>query len=275
MSEANGTALAVRESGVTTHVALRGWPDVVAFAKAMADCPVGMVPKAYHGSEMAIAAAVMTGAELGLGPMESLRSIYLVEGKPQLAAELMLRLALRAGVRIEWLESTDTAVKARFTRSGFPDHVEAFTWADVTRAGLAGRDIWKKYPRNMMRARNVSNALRGWAPDVLGAGVYVEGEIADAPAMIDATPPAESAPTGRVSPARLSAVLTPDELRVWCTENRGMVNDAGQRGRAKVEAHASSLGVPIDTVRQWLGHEDDGALDEDPPVDPQAQDGAS
>ena len=194
MSEANGTALAVRESGVTTHVALRGWADVVAFAKAMADCPVGMVPKAYQGSAPSIAAAVMTGAELGLGPMESLRSVYLVDGKPQLSAELMLRLALRAGVRIEWLESSDVAVRARFTRAGFPAHEEAFVWADAVRAGVATKDPWKRYPRNMLRARCVSNALRAWAPDVLGAGVYTEGEIADAPAMIDATPPAESAP---------------------------------------------------------------------------------
>jgi hypothetical protein len=269
MSEASNGSIVVRETGVTTQVSLRGWPEVFAFAEAMAKCPVGMVPKSYQGSATAIAAAVMTGAELGLGPMESLRAVYLVDGKPQLSAELMLRLAMRAGVRIEWTESSDTAVKARFTRSGFPAHEEAFTMRDAERAGVAHKDPWKRYPRNMLRARCVSNALRGWAPDVLGAGVYTEGEIADQPATIDATPPAVVVVESD-APRRVTDTRTPDELRAWCVAHRALVAGAGARGRAKVEVHGSAMSVPVETVRQWLGDAPDDLEGEGPPDDPQA-----
>src|SRR5947208_2958887 len=55
------------------------------------------VPKAYRNNPHAILACVLTGRGLGLDPMHALRSIYVVDGKPTLSAELMVALAREQG----------------------------------------------------------------------------------------------------------------------------------------------------------------------------------
>lgn len=43
--------------------------------------------------------------------------------------------------------------------------------------GLTGKDNWKRYPRAMLRASlHLLEAIRAWAPDLLGSGVYDETE---------------------------------------------------------------------------------------------------
>ena len=41
---------------------------------------------------------LMTGRELGLSPMQSLRGIYVVSGKPVLSADLMVAAVRRSGL---------------------------------------------------------------------------------------------------------------------------------------------------------------------------------
>ena len=41
-----------------------------------------LIPEALRNKPADVAVVLMTGAELGLGPMLSLRSIYVVKGKP-------------------------------------------------------------------------------------------------------------------------------------------------------------------------------------------------
>lgn len=137
----------------------------------------GFVPSAYLGRPPAIAAAILTGAELGLGPMTALRSIHIVEGRPELSAELMLALALRGGVRATWLETTSASARLQLEREGHAPLELGYTWADAERAGLTRRQTYQRHPAAMLRARALSAALRAYCPDLLGPGVYVEGEI--------------------------------------------------------------------------------------------------
>jgi hypothetical protein len=46
-------------------------------------------------------------------------------------------------------------------------------------AGLTGKDVWKQYPRAMLRARVISEGIRTVYPGV-AVGVYTPEEIADA-----------------------------------------------------------------------------------------------
>ena len=169
------TELAVRGSNGATVVFERG-ADIARLADTLANAPEGMIPKAYAGKAPAIFACIAYGAEMGIGPMQSLRSIYVVDGKPTLSAELMLAVALGRGERIEWLALTEEEAHCRLTRPGYPAHEHRWTIEDGRRAGLAGKDNWKKYPRAMLRSRCLTEALRSWAPDVLGCAVYDEDE---------------------------------------------------------------------------------------------------
>ena len=47
-------------------------------------------------------------------------------------------------------------------------------------AGLGGKDMWKKYPRQMLRARVISEGVRAICPGVT-AGFYTPEEVADFP----------------------------------------------------------------------------------------------
>lgn len=248
----------------------------------------GFIPRAFVERPHAILAAIMTGGELGIGPMESLRSIHIIDGRPMLSADLMLRLALRAGVRVEWLRTDAEEARCKLTRAGHPDHEHAFTIAEAKNAGLAGRGNWSKYPAAMLRARCISAALRAWCPDVIGAGVYVDGELTDdepsplpperarepEPAATEpaATEGGEDVVEGEVScgapdeprteldmeaelepPDELGDCTTAEHLRGWLK-----AKDRGARiVRAKKVAglmpHADRIGVPHAEVFAWLG----------------------
>ena len=49
---------------------------------------------------------------------------------------------------------------------------------DAKAAGLTSKDNWKKYPRNMLFARAISNGQKWYAPDVYnGVTVYTPDEM--------------------------------------------------------------------------------------------------
>lgn len=264
--------------------------EAKSFASSLAKAN-GFVPRAYIGQPAAVLAAIVMGAEIGIGPMQSLRSIHVIEGKPQLSADLMLALAIRAGVRVQWLQSDDKAARCKLTRDGFPDHTHGFTIAEAKAAGLAGRGNWSKYTASMLRARCISHALRAWSPDVLGAGVYVEGEIEEARAVerqpeppvaaVEPEPQAsgeqvpeadvvdaeqacaeQETPSGEVKlkgtdTRTMGELQTADDVQTWLASGwDGRIaqsHRAGKRGLEMLLAHADKIGVGHEDVRRWCG----------------------
>lgn len=277
MSVTNGqtTALAaVREQptalGLHGSVQITGLRDVFVLAERLAQAE-GFVPKALLGKPNAIAASILTGIELGMGPMEAMRSLDIVEGKPTMKAEVMLARALRAGIFVEWERSDDKTATIRLER-GRAKHKHSFTIEEAARAGLAGKGNWSKYPAAMLRARCVSAALRAFAPDVLGAGVYTPEELEPTseplrPEVVKAEPAAILPPPRReVETADGEVVHVPNtfaectdavSLKVFCDDKREalMALRNGQRNAAVkrcIEA-ADACGVdPLDALT-WCG----------------------
>lgn len=135
------------------------------------------VPKSMRGTPAAVAAAILLGREMGLGPMASLRGIDVIEGKPALTAQMLAARILAAGHSIEWPESTDTRCTVRITRAdGLSAAEVTWTRADAERAGLWGKGAWRGYPRHMLRHRALSEAAGMACPDVaLGLDVGESG----------------------------------------------------------------------------------------------------
>lgn len=101
-----------------------------------------------------------------------------INGRPALKAESMLARFQKAGGHIKWTELSDTRCAAVFSHPQC-DPVE-IDW-DMERAkaaGLAGRDMWKKFARNMLKARVISDGVRTAYPACLG-GVYTPEEAGD------------------------------------------------------------------------------------------------
>jgi hypothetical protein len=140
------------------------------------------VPRAMQGKPASVAAAILTGRELGLGPMTALRGIDVIEGRPSLTAEMLAARILSAGHRVEWKASTDQRCTVRIERGdGLSESEVTWTMADAQRAGLSGKKVWQQYPRHMLRARAITECASMACPDV-ALGLDVEASVYESPA---------------------------------------------------------------------------------------------
>jgi hypothetical protein len=160
------------------------------------------VPRAMRGNPAAIAAAILYGDEVGLGPMQSLAKIAVIDGRPTLAAETQRGLILAAGHEI-W---TEEATVSRVTVAGRrreSDVTERRTWTldDARRAGLAARQNWKSYPRQMLHARASAELARAHFADVIG-GLAATEELEGEEVAVDSG--GSSTATETTKPARRS-----------------------------------------------------------------------
>jgi hypothetical protein len=101
----------------------------------------------------------------------------------------------------------------------------SWTIKDAERAGLTGNPTWKKFPRQMLKARCISEAVRGIFPGVL-SGLYAPEEVSDipvqlvaetAPEPIQLEAPKEAAPVevqteSQPLPEQISAINLMDRL---------------------------------------------------------------
>jgi hypothetical protein len=145
-----------RSGGIYERDIIDGWVQVMSDVAKLADyiSETDFVPKSLRNKPAAIAACILTGRELGIGPMQSLKSIYMVQGVPSLSAEYKRARALAAGHEISIDETNSTRCIIRGRRAG-TDRWVTITWnMDMAkRAKLAGKDIWQAYPQRMLQAR--------------------------------------------------------------------------------------------------------------------------
>lgn len=276
MEKQNGTGLAKAEGApslaLSGAVRINGFGDVFALAKSLANAR-GFVPSQFIGQPDALAAVILTGVELGMGPMEAMRSLHVIEGKPTMSAEAMHARARRAGVKTRWVETSATKATIEVTAPGEKPQVMTFTIEEAKAAGLGGKGNWSKHPAAMLRARATSAAMRAFCPEVLGAGIYESesGEITDGvPAeTIEVKAEVVRTEAPKKNGKAVAECTSADELREWCEGHREVVAGAGPKGLAKVVAHGATLSVSEHVIRQWLGMApvelEDGSLATDPP----------
>lgn len=124
---------------------------------------------------------LMAGRDFGMSAMASLRSFHIVEGKPTLSAQAMMGRCLEHPscklFRVVQSQCTAERAVVQVQRHGWPEP-ETYSWTieDAKRAGLAGRQNWSKYPREMLINRCIAEAARFTWPEVM-AGVYAPEEF--------------------------------------------------------------------------------------------------
>jgi len=112
----------------------------------------------------------------------------IIQGKPSLKAEAMLARFQKAGGHIQWTELSDTRCAAIFSH---PQCAPVEIDWDMKRAQQAQikNHMWQKYPRNMLKARTISDGVRTAYPACLG-GMYTPEEVSDfTPAQV--SPPSQ------------------------------------------------------------------------------------
>jgi hypothetical protein len=125
---------------------------------------------------------ILAGAELDFGPVASMNGIYIVKGRISLAANLVAAAIQRSGrYRYRVLEHTDQTCTIEFYEKvdGKWEAIgtSTFDMEDAKVAGLAGTENWRKFPRNMLFSRALTNGARWSTPDVFNGPVYSPEEL--------------------------------------------------------------------------------------------------
>lgn len=138
----------------------------------------GFLPTAVNTPEKAIA-IMMKGKEVGMQPMQALSQINVIQGKPGLSAEGMLALVLKnyPGTKIDYLNNDNESCVIEVTKPGDKGQIWSFTLEDAKKAELLGKDMWRKYPRSMLRSRCISEMCRGMFPDAIQGCSYTPEEL--------------------------------------------------------------------------------------------------
>jgi len=170
--------------------------------------------------QQALALGLLCQAE-GRHPAEAARDYHVIQGRPTLKADTMLARFQSAGGRVEWPVYGDKKVVGVFSHPAGGTLTLDWDWERAKSAGLANRDTWKQYPRQMLRARVISEAIRTILPGVL-SGCYLPDELPEVPITATVTAePALSLPLGfdiAAAIATLNASETIDDLRnAWAS----------------------------------------------------------
>jgi hypothetical protein len=224
-----GTAeIAIREGVVVTpaervaaaaEAGMDSWlivaKDVFYLAERLCNTP--FVPKNYRGEPEAAAAAILTGRELGLPPMTSLRHVQVVEGVPSLDAEYKRARVLAAGHEFDILgwDGKHCEVSGRRKGSHKPPLVVEYTIEDARLAGLVrDRSKYVTAPRVMLLARATTllcNAIFADVTNGLATTELLEADDEDAsPAALPPAPERQRVTTAQLHRTVTAEVVTQD-----------------------------------------------------------------
>ena len=191
-----------------------------AYTVAQSLAKTSFVPAQFKGKPEEVAAAICVGAEIGLSPMASLRSIDVINGVPTLRANALRALIQRAGHHIHVVESTETRCIVDGRRAGAgSDEAQRSVWTidRAVKMGLAGKENWKRMPQSMLMARATTEIVRMIASDLLFG-------LASTEEMLDEVSPAGPAPAAvsrrRREPAAVQPIPEPD-LEPSSAERKG------------------------------------------------------
>lgn len=163
--------------------------------------------------DQAMALMLIAHAE-GMHPAIAARDYDIIQGKPAKKAEAMQRDFLKSGGRIKWKELSDTAAEAEFTHEAGGSVSIRWDMDRASKAGLSGKDMWKKFPRQMLRARCISEGVRTVNP-MATSGMYAVEEVQDFAPMQDVTPkPSAQEKLERLADQEPNASTTPPKPTV-------------------------------------------------------------
>jgi len=128
-------------------------------------------------AEQALVLMAISQAE-GRHPALAARDYDIISGRPAKKAEAMLRDFFAAGGKVEWHAITDTLADATFSHPQGGTVRIAWDMERAKRAGLEGKENYRKYSRAMLRSRTVSEGVRTVWP-MATSGLYAPEEAAD------------------------------------------------------------------------------------------------
>jgi hypothetical protein len=172
----------------------------------------------------------------GQHPAAAARDYDVIQGRPSKKAEAMLRDFLLAGGSVEWHAYTDTKCDATFSHPQGGSVRVDWDMPRVKKAKISNEAMYSKYPRNMFRARCISEGVRTVYPVATGGMQSVEEARGLPP--VDMGSAAQGAPDGLMTEAKAAAAHGVAAYQAFWSatgrENRALL--AGEHGVLKQQA---------------------------------------
>jgi hypothetical protein len=190
----------------------------------------------------------------GKHPATAARDYDVINKKLAKRAEAMMRDFMEGGGKVKWNALTDELADATFSHPQGGEVRISWDMARALQAGLSSKENWRKYPRQMLRNRTVSEGVRTVWP-LATSGMYERGEVEDFTGKtVDGTAEEQPSLDRRLS---LMALAEVDAAR------RQAMNDAiplkavaartppAERKAGPVEYDADPAEKPQRTDEQW------------------------
>jgi hypothetical protein len=158
--------------------------------------------------DQALALCLIAQAE-GRHPASAAQDYHIIHGRPSKKADAMLRDFLANGGKVEWHSLTDTDAEATFSHPSGGTVRISWDMLRAKKAEVFNNPMWNKYPRQMLRARVVSEGVRTVYP-MATSGMYVPEEVEDfEPGQADPAPAeASAAPSRQPDPRTIDGTAT-------------------------------------------------------------------
>lgn len=256
-------ALTIREQN--NQISTNRAQDIDIFRLGQAFAQSGYFQDAREQAQAVV--KIIYGQELGISPAASMSGIHIISGKPVLSATALAGLikSRRPGYDYKVLKLDDESCELEFFESGEPVGKSSFSMVEAKQAELTnGKNAnWKKYPRNMLFARAISNGARLYCPDILvGSPIYTPDEMggkvdADGDIVLDPTndykaakqPAALSAQVGNLFDDEKDAI----EIEALLDESDEETLQDDTRTREKIRVMMKAIGInPTLSINKFL-----------------------
>ena len=233
------------------NFALQNFEDAMRFAEMMSSS--GVCPAALKGRPNDVLAIIQSGHEIGLKPMQALRTLGVVNGVTFAHGDGLVGLAQRhpdwEGMEV-WMtgqiDAPDYTAHCTVKRKNMPDITKSYSMGDARAAALLGKPNWVNRQR-MLQRRAMSYALKDQFADAI-MGLYMEDEARDIAPTISAVLPINKGLKGLKESMGLLE-QKPIEQEIIVSEEMDVEPTSSL---LKLQQMIERLYVPQKTIDLWL-----------------------
>ncbi|MCC6212224.1 MAG: hypothetical protein IT513_14405 [Burkholderiales bacterium] len=184
-----------------------------------------------------VIALMLVAQANGQHPAAAARDYDIIQGRPSKKAEAMLRDFIAAGGSVQWHRLDNECADATFAHpQGGAIRID-WDMRRAKEAGLGGKEMYRKFPRQMLRSRCISEGVRTVYPVATG-GLYAPEEVAAMPRVEHDMGAAEvvepEMPAGLLEAAQTAAMEGTEAFRAYW-------KSASHEARAALRDHIPSL----------------------------------
>lgn len=198
--------------------------------------------------EQAITLMALCRSE-GLDPIQACRRYHIINNRPAMRADAMQADFQARGGKISWIHRDAEKCEAEFSHPSGGTIKILWNLEMARAANLLNNDNWRKYPRQMLHARVVSEGVRAVLPEVV-CGVYTPEEVSDF-SDLPAAPRTSVPPASPSARSAASKVTTPPSTPPHPMEGKqapaGAVEAEFTEAPKKTESEATAAAKPEPT----------------------------